>query len=189
MKHEKLKVGIWFLFAVPFVLICARFAGDSITYGQVIHQTGLWSAGFLIAALSITPLRKVFKSARWMVRVVPYRRTLGVASFAYSALHTVVYLERKWGADLIIREGLELPLATGWLAFVVFLVLAVTSNDSSVRALGKSWKKLHRFVYAATILLFAHWWLAAFDPTMAYVFAAVLIAIQLLRLVVRSRKT
>ena len=174
---------------MPFVLICVRFAGDSITYGQVIHQTGLWSAGFLIAALSITPLRKTLKFARWTARIVPYRRALGVASFAYAALHTVVYLERKWGAGLIVQEGLELSLATGWLAFVVFFILAITSNDTSVKALGRSWKKLHRYVYAATVLVFAHWWLASFDPTLAYMFAVILVVLQLPRIMMRSEKT
>lgn len=170
---------------MPFVVICLRFANDTISYGQVIHQTGLWSSGLLLAALAITPLRSVFGPARWLLSIVPYRRALGVASFAYAALHTGVYLERKWGADLIVKEGLEAPLATGWVAFAIMLLLAVTSNDLSVRLLARSWKRLHRFVYAATILVFAHWWLAAFDPAWAYVFAAILIAIQLPRLKAR----
>jgi sulfoxide reductase heme-binding subunit YedZ len=182
LKITKTKTLVWIFLAVPFVLICVRFAGDSISYGQVIHQTGLWSAGLLVIALSITPVRNLWKSARWINSVARYRRAVGVASFAYAGLHTGVYLERKWGADLIVREGLELPLATGWLAFAVFFVLAITSNDTSVRALGRSWKKLHRYVYAATILVLAHWWLAAFDPTLAYVFVVVLLMMQLPRI-------
>ena len=170
-------------------MICVQFSADTITYGQVLHQTGLWSAGLLIAALAITPSRTLFRSARWFLSIVPHRRALGVASFAYAALHTGVYLERKWGADLIVKEGLEAPLATGWLAFVIFAVLAVTSNDASVRALGRSWKRLHRLAYVATALTFAHWWLATFDPAMAYVFAAVLVVTQLPRLFVSRRRS
>ena len=188
LKPKTLKILVWTLLSIPFVLICVRFARDDISYGQVIHQTGIWSAGLLIAALAITPLRKVFASAKWLASVVPHRRALGVASFAYAALHTGVYLERKWGADLILKEGVEAPLATGWLAFAVFLVLAVTSNDASVRALGRTWKRVHRWVYVATVLTFAHWWLASFDPTLAYVFAAVLVLAQALRLIAPSRR-
>jgi sulfoxide reductase heme-binding subunit YedZ len=155
-----------------------RFASDAISYGQVIHQTGLWSAGLLVVALAITPLQRVIRSAG---SIAPHRRALGVASFAYAALHTGVYLERKWGADLILKEGLEPSLATGWLAFAIFVLLAVTSNDRSVRLLGKTWKKLHRWVYGATILMFVHWWLAAFDPTVGFVLAGILGLIQLFR--------
>jgi len=180
---ERSKLLVWILLSAPFFLICVRFAADTISYGQILHQTGLWSTGLLIAALSITPLRKIFGSAQWFMSIVPHRRALGVASFAQAALHTGVYLERKWGADLIVKEGLEAPLATGWVALVIFLLLAITSNDVSVRAMGRSWKRLHCSVYAATILVFAHWWLATFDPALAYVFAGVLVAFQLPRLI------
>ncbi|MEL7187424.1 MAG: ferric reductase-like transmembrane domain-containing protein [Pseudomonadota bacterium] len=186
MKFLSSKPLVWVLLAAPFALICLRFADDTITYGQVLHQTGLWSAGLLIAALAITPLRRVFGSSRWLMAIMKHRRALGVASFAYAALHTGVYIERKWGADLIVKEGLEAPLATGWLAFAIFIVLAATSNDTSVRKMGRTWKRLHRWVYAATALMFAHWWLATFDPAMAYVFGAVLLLVQAPRLINRG---
>ena len=176
------KIWVWLLLAVPFAAISVQFATDAISYGQVLHQSGYWSTGLLIAALAVTPLRKQFSAVRWIAALVPYRRALGVASFAYAALHTGVYLERKWGADLILQEGLEAPLATGWVAFAIFVVLAVTSNDASVRALGRGWKRLHQTVYAATLLVFAHWWLAAFEPGLFYVFAPLFVATQLPRL-------
>ena len=174
---------------MPFALICVLFADDTLSYGQVLHHTGYWSTGLLIAALAVTPLRRAFSGGNWLASIVPYRRALGVASFAYAALHTGVYLERKWGANLIVKEGLEAPLATGWIALAVFLLLAVTSNDTSMRLMGRSWKVLHRYVYAATALVFAHWWLAAFDPTLAYVFAAALVATQLPRLAVLRKQS
>lgn len=176
------------MLSVPFVVVSVQFAGDTLSYGQVLHQTGWWSAGLLIVVLSITPFRKLVGSQRWFASIVPYRRALGVASFAYAALHTGVYLERKWGADLIVKEGLEAPLATGWLAFAIFVALAVTSNNSSVRMMGRAWKQLHRFVYLATGLVFAHWWLASFDPSMGYAFFATLIAVQLLRILAWSKQ-
>lgn len=176
------KFLMWALLSLPFIVICVRFGNDAISYGQVIHQTGLWSAGLLLVALLITPLRKFLNSARWFMLILRHRRAIGVASFAYAALHTAVYLERKWGADLIVKEALEPSLATGWMAFAIFLALAITSNDKSVRALGSAWKQLHRYVYAATVLLIAHWILATFDPTIAYVFAAVFLVAELPRL-------
>ncbi len=187
LRIESAKILVWVLLAVPFVMICLRFADDTITYGQVLHQTGLWSAGLLLAALAITPIRQAVGSKRWFSRILRYRRTFGVASFAYAALHTAVYLERKWGAGLILKEGLEPSLATGWIAFAIFVALAITSNDTAVRAMGRAWKKLHRWVYAATALVLAHWWLAVFDRTIAYVFFAVLTATQLPRVIARYR--
>ncbi|NNC77951.1 MAG: sulfite oxidase subunit YedZ [Woeseiaceae bacterium] len=176
------KTWVWTLLSVPALVICVRYFIDSISYGQAIHQTGQWSVGILILTLAITPLRKAFGPKPWLLGTLKHRRALGVACFSYASLHTLFYLERKWGADLIIKEGLEWPLATGWLALAIFLALAITSNDVSVRKMKRGWKRLHRAVYAAALLTFVHWWLATFDPANAYVFAAVLLAVQLLRL-------
>ncbi|MGI9205434.1 MAG: sulfite oxidase heme-binding subunit YedZ [Woeseiaceae bacterium] len=176
------KTTAWTVLAIPAVVVCARYFADSISYGQAIHQTGQWSVGFLMAALALTPLRNVLRSSAWLLSVSRHRRAIGVASFSYAALHTAFYLERKWGADLIIKEGLEPSLASGWLALAIFTVLALSSNDFSVRILQRMWKRLHRGVYAATFLTFVHWWLASFDPTSAFVTAGVLLAVQLLRL-------
>ena len=85
------------------------------------------------------------------------------------------------------KEGLEPELATGWLAFAIFVVLAATSNDASVQTLGRTWKRLHRVVYAATILTFAHWFLAAYDATVGYVLAGLLLLLQVPRVITRSK--
>jgi sulfoxide reductase heme-binding subunit YedZ len=113
---------------------------------------------------------------------------MGVASFAYAALHTIAYLEKKWGADLIVTEGLKPGIATGWLALAIYLVLAITSNNRSVRSLGRSWKTLHRSVYAAAALVFAHWILTAFEPQLAFTVLAALCAVEALRWIPNWRK-
>ncbi len=183
-----MRYWVWALLAVPAALILYQFQVDAISYGEVIHRTGYWSVGFLIAAMSATPLQRALGArvpAGWLTS---HRRAIGVASFGYAALHTGVYLERKWGAGLILQEGLEPELATGWIALCLFLILAATSNDVSVRALGKRWKAVHRFVYPAAGLTFAHWILATFDPVAAYVCLSLLILIELLRLMSAQRR-
>jgi DMSO/TMAO reductase YedYZ heme-binding membrane subunit len=46
---------------------------------------------------------------------------------------------------------------TGWLAFVFFILLAATSNDFSMKELGRDWKTVQRFVYLAAVLTLLHW--------------------------------
>lgn len=79
-------------------------------------------------------------------------------------------------------------MLTGWIAMFIFVALAVTSNNASVRALGKRWKSLHKLVYVAAILTFLHWILTAFDPLTGYIHAAILLGIQALRLVPNAKK-
>ena len=173
---------VWLLLALPGIYMVPGFVTGAIGYGETIHLTGQWSVGLLLLALAATPLRRILGARRLPRFLLTYRRPIGVAAFAYAALHLGVYLERKWGAGLILREGLEPDLATGWLAFAVMLALAVTSNDVSVRALGRRWKRLHRAVYLGAALTFAHWVLATFDTISAYVCLVLLLLLEAARL-------
>lgn len=47
---------------------------------------------------------------------------------------------------------------SGITAFVIFTLLAVTSNKFSVQKLKKNWKVLHRFTYVAMVMLLIHVW-------------------------------
>jgi methionine sulfoxide reductase heme-binding subunit len=180
---------IWAVLSVPAIHILARYLNDSISYGEVIHQTGDWSVGFLALALAVTPLRRLLPKARWPRWVLAQRRALGVASFAYAAFHTLTYLQRKWGYGYILKEGVEPDLLTGWIALVIFLALAITSNDKSVRTLRRNWQRLHRTVYIGAGLVFAHWILTAFDRRTAYVCLAALCAVEALRFIRRGRSS
>ena len=64
----------------------------------------------------------------------------------------------------------------------IFVPLAITSNDVSVRRLRRLWKRLHRWVYAAALLTFAHWVITAYDPTAGLIHLAVLAALEGFRL-------
>jgi methionine sulfoxide reductase heme-binding subunit len=180
--------ALWVLLSIPAALILYGYQMDSLTYGEVIHASGQWSVRLLIVTLAITPLRMMFHGAGVVIWLTERRRDLGVATFLYALLHTVVYLARKADIALIIEEGLEPGLWTGWLALAAFGLLAITSNKASVRWLGLWWKKLHRLVYAATLLTLAHWLLVAFDMTVGLVYAGILAAIELCRIVPSLRR-
>lgn len=181
------KYWVWAILSVPAIHILVRYLNDTISYGQVIHETGDWSVGILSLALAVTPLRRMLPNARLPRWLLVHRRAFGVASFFYAAFHTVTYLQRKWGYGYILKEGVEPDLLTGWIAFAIFLALAVTSNDQSIRLLRRNWQHLHRSVYIATGLVFAHWILTAFDRQTAYICLAAMIVVESLRFARRRR--
>ena len=167
---------LWAALALPILIQTYRYFAEGIYYGGYLHWTGLWATYLLIAALAITPLRFVFGAAGWMRWLGRHRRELGVASFAYALAHAAAYLLRKEDVGLIVDEALSAEMLTGWIALLIFLPLALTSNDYSVRRLKKRWKTLHRLVYVAALLTLAHWILTAFDPTAGY-FALAIVAL------------
>lgn len=154
---------VWGLLSVPAAYLLAAYCFAELGYGAFIHHSGQWSIAFLLLALAVSPLRRFTPSANWFRVITQQRRAIGVASFAYALLHTLVYLEYKWGAGLILTEALRPGLATAWLAMLVMLALALTSNDYSVQRLGRSWKTLHRLVYPAAALSFLHWFLSSIN--------------------------
>ncbi|WP_208539083.1 protein-methionine-sulfoxide reductase heme-binding subunit MsrQ [Algihabitans albus] len=171
--------------AVPGFISILGWITDNWTYGEIVSRTGLWSVQLLIATLAVTPLRRLLGATKLTRFLVRRRRDLGVASFGYAALHTGVYLVRKGELQRIVTESQEIWLATGWLAFFIFVILAATSNDASVRALRHNWKRLHASVYIASALVIIHWAMSAFNPTEAYIYVALLLGLQAARFVPR----
>lgn len=160
---------LWAVLVLPAIFMVDGYSRESMVYGELVHASGEMAARLLIVTMAATPLCLMFPGARLPRWLLLNRRYLGVASFAYALLHTVTYLERKADLALIVEEALEAGMATGWVAMVLMLLLAVTSNDTSVRLMRRAWKSLHRWVYPAAVLTCLHWALSAFDPTGAWI--------------------
>lgn len=151
---------------------------------MVLHRLGFWALTLLAASLAATPLNTLLGIA-WPVRV---RRLVGLFAFAYAGLHFLWYLvvDQTLAFDLVTKDVAKRPFITVGFAALVFLVpLAVTSTDAWVRRLGfKRWKRLHRLAYLAAGLGVVHFlWRVKADHQRPAVFAAVVAALLLLRLV------
>jgi methionine sulfoxide reductase heme-binding subunit len=181
---------LWLVLALPGLWILYRWAAtpEAYGYGHAIGDSGAWAAWLLMLALAVTPVRLLFRPRRWSTWLMRRRRDLGVASFAYAAGHTIIYLADKTSIDAILTDLGTAEILVGWLALALFVPLAATSNDIATRALGRSWKRLHRLVYPAAILTFLHWVLASFDPTTAYIYIAILTAIEVVRIALQLRQ-
>lgn len=186
----KSRALLWLVLALPGVWMLGSWAltPDQYGYGHIIGDSGDWAAWLLMATLAVTPLRLLGRRQRWTQWLMQRRRDLGVASFAYAAGHTAIYLWRKGSPDLVLAEISEPYVLAGWLALALFIPLAATSNDRSVRAMKRAWKRLHRLVYPAAILTFVHWALSAFDPLTAYIHIAILTAIEAVRIALQWRQ-
>ncbi len=154
---------IWALLALPAVPMTAALLNAGATPGgpsaahQLLHPTGEFAARFMIVAMCITPLRMLFPGARFLSWMMQRRRYFGVAAFAYAAAHTVFYVIDMKTVQAMWAEVFELGIWTGWLAFFIFVPLAITSNDYFVRTLGRAWKTLQRWVYPAALATLVHW--------------------------------
>ena len=88
-------------------------------------------------------------------------------------------------------EVVKRPLITaGFLSFVLMIPLAATSTDRMVRRLGgKRWQQLHRAVYLVAVAGAVHfWWLVKLDITRPLIYAVIVGALLVARLVFRLQR-
>ncbi|WP_139280737.1 protein-methionine-sulfoxide reductase heme-binding subunit MsrQ [Shimia gijangensis] len=116
---------------------------------EMEHALGEAGLQLLIAGLCITPLRR-----HAGVNLLRFRRAIGLLAFTYICLHLLVWLVLDVQiASQILADILKRPYVTiGMAGFVLLIPLAVTSNNLSIRRLGRTWHRLHKLTYAATLL-------------------------------------
>lgn len=150
---------LWILLGLP--LMVWTYQAISSTNPRMlhilVHPTGEWAARLLIITLMATPLALLFKGWRGPRWLKKNRRYLGVAAFAYAALHTAFYLIDLNSFSRVMEQLPRFYIWTGWLAFVIFIPLAASSMDYAMRLMGTRWKQLQRFTYAAAVLTLLHW--------------------------------
>ncbi len=150
---------LWVILALPAAMMTNALvtSSDPRIVHMLLHPSGEFAARFMIIAMLATPLTMLFKGWRGPVWLKRNRRYFGVAAFAYAAVHTVLYVVDVATLDRILADMPKLWIWTGWVGFVIFIPLAVTSCDYFVRRLGPRWKSLQRWTYPAAILTFVHW--------------------------------
>jgi methionine sulfoxide reductase heme-binding subunit len=147
----------WLLLSIPAIFMLREYYSGETIAMDMLHPTGEWSARFMIVAMMLSPLVAILGPRPWLNWLVKRRRALGVASFIYAVLHLIFYLIDMGNLDDILAEFWALGIWTGWAAMLLFVPLAMTSNDASVRALKAGWKRLQRLAYPAAVLVLVHW--------------------------------
>ena len=171
------KPVIFFMALIPFIWLLLKVFQNDLgpDPAQALSiETGEWVLRFLLLTLAITPFRQIFRVAE----IARLRRMIGLFAFFYASIHFLSWmafiLAFRWLA--IAEELVERPYITvGFLAYVILFLLGVTSTNSMVRRLGKNWKRLHKFVYAASILAIVHLlWILRTDVTEAVIYGVLL---------------
>lgn len=137
----------------------------------------------LLFSLACTPLNTIFGFRR----ALTVRRSLGLIAFAYASLHLLNFVGLDYGFDwnLIVQDAvLDKPyILAGSLALLLLALLAITSTRGWMRRLGRNWKRLHRLVYAAGVLVVLHflWQAKAAERWEPLMYGGVLAALLLVR--------
>lgn len=190
-RFTKFQLAVHLAALAPLAVLIVAALTDNLTVNPIqeaTFRTGKTAMVLLVASLACTPLNTVF-GFRPALKV---RRALGLYAFLYAAIHFAIFIGLDYGFDLRL-VALELAekryILVGAAALLILLPLAVTSTKGWQRRLGKTWKKLHRWVYLAGVLVIFHYtWVQKSDIREPLVWGAILGLLLLLRVpVVRQR--
>jgi sulfoxide reductase heme-binding subunit YedZ len=188
LGHGAVKPALFLLCLAPAVWLLWAAVHDQLGANPaeaLIRSLGDWTLRFLVLVLAVTPLR-VMSGLSVMAR---WRRMLGLFVFFYACLHLLAYAWFDQGLVLsaVVDDVIKRPfILVGMLGWALLLVLAATSFNAAVRALGaRRWQGLHRAVYAIAGLAVLHFfWMRSGKNDFAEVavYAAVLGALMAWRL-------
>ena len=182
------KAFVFSIAILPFLRLFYLALNDRLTAHPIEfieHSTGFWSLTVLLALLLLTPIRQIFK----LNKQIRLRRMLGLFVFFYAFLHVATYLwlDYDFNYDEIAKDVIKHPrILVGFIAFILLIPLAATSNNASIKRLGASWLKLHSLVYIIAILAVMHFWmLVKRDIREPLIFAMVLFILLAVRVYFR----
>ena len=193
-------IGKPLLFAlclVPAALVVTDGFGLTGSLGAnpveaIQDRFGIWGLRFIMITLAVTPLRQL-TGWNWLIR---FRRMLGLFTFFYVLMHFLTWLVLDQGLLLsaIAEDIIKRPFITiGFVAFLLLILMAVTSANALRRRMGRRWQQLHYSAYAVGVLGVWHfWWQVKLDTREPLLYAAilsVLLGYRLYRRLPRRRRT
>ena len=155
-----LKPIIFLICLVPLARLIWLGVNDGLGANPIefiTRSTGTWALVFLCITLTMTPMRLITGLTVW----IKLRRMMGLFCFFYACIHFSIWfwldqnldLQSMW-ADVIKRPFITM----GFLTLVLLTPLALTSNQWSVRQLGRRWTLLHKLVYLVACTAIVHYW-------------------------------
>lgn len=145
--------------ALPLLFLLRDFFQDNLgvdPINTINNATGRAAIALLLLSLAATPANTVFGFRLGLT----VRKSLGLWAFAYASFHLLNFVGLDYGFDVqfLLQDALlDKPyIVAGLAALLILLPLALTSTRGWMRRLGRNWKRLHKFVYAAGLLAVLH---------------------------------
>jgi sulfoxide reductase heme-binding subunit YedZ len=142
-----------FALAVMATLLWQSIAVDDFSpnYDPMLVSSGKWAIRFLLLCLLMTPLNTVLG---WR-GAIKLRKPAGLWAFGFAVAHfvlNVLGLQENW-----VRAPIpDYMAALGVSGLSILTPMAATSTRWAMKRMGRWWKRLHRMVYAAGMIVVGH---------------------------------
>jgi sulfoxide reductase heme-binding subunit YedZ len=173
----------------PLALMFWDGAHNQLTANPILSltfRTGKTALVLLVLSLCCTPLNSIFG----FHEAIKLRRPLGVYAFLYGLGHVGIFLfDYNFDPGMLYDAiFMQRYVLVGFAAFLILLPLAITSTKGWQKRMGRSWTKLHKWVYLAALLVIVHFvWLVKADVRQPLEFGAGVVALLIVRIPVVKR--
>jgi uncharacterized protein len=145
-RNQLYHLGGWIALIIGIITL---FRSDAM-----VDLTGHGSLLLLMLTLIARPL------SIWWDKLLLYRRAIGVGAFALAVAHAAHMLNHSldWNLssiDFLVTQH-RWGIWLGFIALVLMLPAAITSNDRLQRVLGKNWRRIHLLGVPALIFASFH---------------------------------
>lgn len=167
LSHKNLSPSFGFvaLVFINYILsIILFFFIPDIDYANIIGVLSLIYYALTIIPTTMKALFPNFYKQQYIWKsLFKNRRYMGVAAFCFAWTHTALLIRSRSLNFLDFNTCLQ--YFQGLSSIIIFTILAITSNDESIRTLKTNWKKIHNLTYLCLFILpwhildkmFGHW--------------------------------
>ena len=132
-----------------FFLFDGHFSNYDLNIGSPqFQESGRWAIRFLLMSLAVSPL---FYITGWK-RLIGLRKSAGLWAVAFVLIHLRLFFGDVFWWKITYQNYYWIGLAGS----IILGLMALTSHRWAMRFMKKWWKRLHRFVYLAGILVIVH---------------------------------
>ena len=171
------------LLAIPAAALVFDFGAGGYDGARMLEPTGEFAVRMMVIAMMIGPALDLFGRRGWLLWLQARRRYLGVGAFSYALLHFIFYVVDMGALTEMLAEIDAPGIWTGYLAFILMMIVAMISNNASMRWLKRAWKQTQRLAYPAAALTAAHWIFLEWETIPAIVHFGPLLALNLARVI------
>ena len=170
---------------IPFIVLIWDYFHNNLTFNPIqeaTFRTGKTALTLLVLTLAVTPINTIFGFRE----VIKVRRPLGLYTFFYASIHFLIFVGVDYNFNWnYIKDALfEKRYAyIGFTAFLIMLPMALTSTKGWQKRLKVNWKRLHKFIYVAGLLVVTHYmWAVKSDIRIPLVYGAIIIIFLIFRI-------
>lgn len=167
MIHSLLHNIRFYVLSFSIILAVTIFAGvvifipeQRLQISRLTQLYALTAVVYLYLAIIASPLFHVFPNLSFKAKYTKARRGIGVSAFIFAFLHACFAFFGQLGGFSglpFLSSNYLLAITLSFIALQILFLMAITSVDKIIaRMTFPRWKKLHRFIYLAGMLILIH---------------------------------